>query len=207
VPDAPTPTAAFIRRCLDQLAGDGYTTVITAALTPQEQAPFLNAGFADHEHLHLLGHDLASLTDRPRRPALRRARRSDRDAALEVDTAAFEPFWRLDGRGLQDALDATPSVRFRIADGPNGRPSAYAVSGRSREHGYLQRLAVAPAHQRAGIGRALALDALHWMRRHGVRRAVVNTQLDNCAALDLYLGLGFRMESFGLAVLRRELRS
>ena len=43
------------------------------------------------------------------------------------------------------------------------------------------------------------------MRRHGVERAVVNTQLDNHAALDLYDGLGFRLEPGGLAVLRREL--
>jgi ribosomal protein S18 acetylase RimI-like enzyme len=43
------------------------------------------------------------------------------------------------------------------------------------------------------------------MRRHGVERAVVNTQLDNRAALDLYDGLGFRLEPGGLAVLRHEL--
>jgi hypothetical protein len=58
-----------------------------------------------------------------------------------------------------------------------------------------------------GLGRALALDSLHWMRRHRVRGAVVNTQLDNRAAIELYLGLGFRMEPSGLAVLRRELDS
>jgi ribosomal protein S18 acetylase RimI-like enzyme len=207
LPDAPTLTAGFIRRCLDHLAGDGYTAVITTALTPQEQAPFLTAGFAGHEQLHLLGHDLARLPDRPRGHVLRRARRSDRAAALAVDRAAFAPFWRLDARGLQEALDATPSSRFRIAEGTDGQLCAYAVSGRAREHGYLQRLAVDPQHQRAGLGGMLALDALHWMRRHGVRRAVVNTQLDNRGALELYLGLGFLMEPVGLAVLRRELRS
>jgi hypothetical protein len=44
------------------------------------------------------------------------------------------------------------------------------------------------------------------MRRHGAERAVVNTQLDNHAALELYHGLGFRLEPVGLAVLRHELQ-
>jgi ribosomal protein S18 acetylase RimI-like enzyme len=205
-PDAPAPSTDFIRHCLELLAAQGFTTVITSALAPQEQRPFLAAGFDEHEGLHLLGHDLSDLAPRPARPALRRGRRADREGALVVDRAAFDAFWRLDRRGLQDALDATPSVRFRVA-ALDGRTSlsAYAVSGRSGRHGYLQRLAVDPGHQRRGLGRALALDALHWLRRHGVVQAVVNTQLDNLGALELYRGLGFRLEPAGLAVLRHEL--
>jgi ribosomal protein S18 acetylase RimI-like enzyme len=218
MPDTLNPSPGFIRSCLDRLAGQGYTTVITGALAPQEQRPFLAAGFDEHERLHLLGHDLADLPERSRRPALRRARKADREPALVVDAAAFDAFWRLDCPGLQDALDATPSTRFRVAALPSTpaqvatggardtRLCAYAISGRSGRHGYLQRLAVDPAHQRGGFGRALAIDALHWMRRHGVERAVVNTQLDNHAALELYRGLGFRLEPAGLAVLRHELQ-
>lgn len=207
LPDTSTPSPGFIRRCLDRLAGQGYTTVITGALAPHEQRPFLAAGFGEHERLHLLGHDLGHLADRPRRPALRRGRKADRNAALAVDAVAFDSFWRLDCPGLQDAIDATPSTRFRVATTPDrdGRLCAYAISGRSERNGYLQRLAVDPFHQRRGLGRALALDALHWMRRHGVDRAVVNTQLENQAALELYRGLGFRLEPVGLAVLRHEL--
>jgi ribosomal protein S18 acetylase RimI-like enzyme len=205
-PDAPAPSTSFIRHCLDLLAGQGFTTVITSALAPHEQRPFLAAGFDEHERLHLLGHDLAGLPSRPQRPALRRGKRADRDRALLVDRAAFDSFWRLDGRGLQDALDATPSTRFRVVaiEGDTSL-GAYAISGRSGRHGYLQRLAVDPSHQRQGYGRALVLDGLHWMRRHGVKRAVVNTQLDNLGALELYRGIGFRAEPDGLAVLRREL--
>jgi len=204
LPDSPAPSPGFMRHCLGRLSEQGYTTVITSALAPQEQQPFLAAGFDEHERLHLLGHDLTDLADRPRRPALRRGRKADRAGALAVDAVAFDTFWRLDCLGLQDAIDATPATRFRVAS-RDARVCAYAVSGRSERHGYLQRLAVDPAHQRIGLGRALALDALHWMRRHGVDRAVVNTQLDNHAALELYRGLGFRLEPSGLAVLRHEL--
>jgi ribosomal protein S18 acetylase RimI-like enzyme len=47
----------------------------------------------------------------------------------------------------------------------------------------------------------LLLDGLHWMRRRGVRRAVVNTQMGNDAALNLYQQIGFRREPSGLSVL------
>jgi len=66
----------------------------------------------------------------------------------------------------------------------------------------VQRVAVDPAHQRLGLGRALVLDGLHWMRRRGCNRAVVNTQLRNEAALALYERLGFSAENDRLAVLR-----
>ena len=82
---------------------------------------------------------------------------------------------------------------------------AYAVSGRAAGQGYLQRLAVHPSRQRAGYGASLTADALHWIRRWGATRAVVNTQLGNEAALALYLRLGFRLQPGGLAVLSREL--
>ena len=123
---------------------------------------------------------------------------------LGVDHAAFSPFWRLDRRGLQEALKAVPTSRFRIS--PAGRePVGYAISGRASTQGYLQRLAVHPGQQRQGRGAELVADALCWMHRRGVARAVVNTQLGNEAALALYVGLGFRLQPAGLAVLRREL--
>jgi ribosomal protein S18 acetylase RimI-like enzyme len=66
----------------------------------------------------------------------------------------------------------------------------------------LQRLAVDPGHQRRGLGRALALDSLRWLKRRGVDRAMVNTQEHNDGALSLYQHLGFRLQPGGLAVLQ-----
>ena len=204
MPDAPPPSAVFLRRCLGTLADNGYTTVITAALAPPEQRAFLTVGFEEHERLHLLARDLDDLPSAPR-ATLRRGHKGDRQRVLAVDGAAFRPFWRLDDAGLDEAIAATPTARFRVGLDDARTIVGYAVSGRAGRHGYLQRLAVHPTAQGSGLGRALVVDGLRWMQRRGAGRAVVNTQLDNDVALALYRSLGFRVQPAGLAVLRRAL--
>lgn len=200
VPDAPPPSAQFVRHCVDELAAKGVARVVTTALSPEEQDGFLAAGFVVAEHLHLLSHGLRDLPAVPLEAALRRARRADRPAVLAVDGRAFAPFWRVEAGGLDDALTATPRRRFRVAT-RGETVVGYAVTGRAGSRGFLQRLAVDPASQRRGVGRALVLDALHWLRQRGARRAVVNTPLGNEAALTLYTSVGFREEWPGLSVL------
>jgi ribosomal protein S18 acetylase RimI-like enzyme len=201
------PTATAVLRALEQLASTGFTSVLTSALARADQPPFLDAGFEVHERLHLL---VRSLDDLPRTgPAdLRRAHHADRSAVLAVDAAAFPRFWRLDGPGLQDALAATPSARFRVATEPSrhGGVVGYAVTGRAGPRGYLQRLAVHPDVQRNGLGAALVVDGLRWLRRWGAKEVLVNTQEGNDPAVRLYEALGFRLQPEGLAVLRRALR-
>lgn len=202
VPNAPLPSAEFLRRCLDTLAARGYRRVVTGALSPLEQTGFLAAGFDVQERLHLLGIDLAAaLPPVPAGYPLRRVRRSRRPEVLAVDRAAFPGFWQFDAGGLVDALRATPAVRFRAAVEPGGAFAGYAICGRSGSRGFVQRLAVDPGYQRAGTGRRLLLDGLTWMRRRGAHRAVVNTQVGNQAALALYRQIGFAEEPVGLSVL------
>jgi ribosomal protein S18 acetylase RimI-like enzyme len=210
-----SPEPASVTAALRQLRADGYQRVVTSALNPTEQQGFLAAGFARHEHLHLLIHRLgrgAAGAPRGRGGAtptrtlrttsaatLRRARRRDRATVLHIDSAAFDAFWRFDADGLRDALSATPVSRFRVAQ--TDRVVGYAVTGRSHVHGYLQRLAVDPRDQGRGHGRALVIDALDWLRRRGATSALVNTQQTNTAALALYEDLGFEREPHGLDVL------
>jgi ribosomal protein S18 acetylase RimI-like enzyme len=205
LPETAPPTTDAVRRCCEVLAERGYLEAVTAALGPAEAHGFLTAGFEVRERLHLLAHDLLVLPDAPDVP-LRRGRRNDRPGALAVDARAFEPFWRLDDQGLEEALTATPSSRFRVAAaGSDARILGYAVAGRAAHRGFLQRLAVDPDRQRAGLGTALVVDALRWMKRRGVDRAVVNTQERNEGAVRLYERLGFRLQPGGLAVLRTRL--
>jgi ribosomal protein S18 acetylase RimI-like enzyme len=176
--------------------------VLTGALDVTAQRPYLAAGFEEHARLHVLGRDLDELRTH-RQVQLHRARRRDRGEVHEVDVSAFSEFWQLGEAGLDDALGATPDARFRVAR--DDRIVAYAICGLAGRQGYVQRLAVRPEHRRAGLGAALVLDGLEWMRKRGADDAVVNTQIDNVAALALYDDLGFRRRGPGLRVLRRPL--
>jgi ribosomal-protein-alanine N-acetyltransferase len=200
-------SAAAVDECRTRLRRDGYTSVVTSPLTPAAAVPFLAAGFAPRERLHLLAHPLEDLAAfDPERPPVRRAWRGDRPAVLDIDAQAFSPSWQLGAAGLREALRATPSVRFRVGHRPGDpRPVAYAVMGRAGQQGYLQRLAVHPAVRGRGFGRALIDDGLRWARRGGARRCLVNTQEDNHGALALYEGCGFERLPSGLAVLGADL--
>lgn len=202
VPGTPLPSPDFVRRILRTLSEQGYRRAVTGALAPAEQTGFRAVGFQAAEHLHLLAHDLRLVPPVAELPVLlRRAARTDRAAVLDVDARAFDTFWRLDDPGLDEAIAATPHSRFRVATTPAGDVVGYAVTGRAGRRGYVQRLAVDPERQRGGIGTALVLDALRWLRRWRAERAMVNTQLENGGALALYERVGFQREPLGLAVL------
>lgn len=201
----PPPTPEMVRHACAVLADRGYADVVTGALSVHERRGFLEAGFTVQEELHLLGCELRDLPGQPE-ATLRRGCRRHRAGALAVDAAAFQSFWRLDEPGLDDALQATPSTRFRVAIG-GGVVTGYAVCGRAGRRGYVQRLAVDPDRQGRGVGRALLIDGLRWLERRGATSAVVNTQVGNERALRLYTALGFRLQPSGLAVLVRRLET
>lgn len=199
-PGAAPPTVSQVRAVAEANARSGVRQLVTGALAQAEQEPFLEAGFTVHDRLHLLRHDLVDVAPPPPMPAhLQRARRRDQIAALEVDARAFEPFWRLDRAGLDDAVAATSSARFRVAC--DAGVVGYAVTGRAGTRGYVQRLAVDPRHRGLGIGRALVIDGMRWLRRRHASSAVVNTQIGNEGAYALYRSLGFLPQREGLTVL------
>ena len=200
-------TAAEVRRCIDVLRQDGYAAAVTAGLVRAAQPPFLEAGFVPAERLHLLVHPLDELpTPTPSAAGmLRRGRRRDLDDVLAVDGAAFSGMWRLDRAGMHEALTATPAVHLRVARDGAG-VAGYAICGRAGHRGYVQRLAVHPRARCQGVGTALLLDGLRWLRRWGARDALVNTQQGNDRSLRLYQRTGFVLQPGGLRVLRIELR-
>ena len=180
----------------------------TPAITRAEAAPYVQSGFEPISVLRLLAHDLriGSWTMPSRAPAaveLRRGRRGDLAQCVEIDERAFGLDRSFDTHDLLAALDATDRSRLRVAVNPHGQPVAFAVTGRAGTRGYLQRLAVDPNFAGAGIGAALVDDALHWCRRRGGRRIVVNTQSDNARALALYRRLGFVDMPLDLLLLER----
>lgn len=203
-PEVAPPTPAEVAEVAARATQAGMRRLITGALAEGEQDPFLANGFTVHDRLHLLRHDLVDISPAPAgTPRFHRARVRDHHAVLAVDGRAFEPFWRLDEAGLDDALRATTSARFRVAAAP--AVVGYAITGRAGDRGYLQRLAVDPGRRGQGLGAALVLDGLRWLRRRRVTSAVVNTQVGNQGAFALYQRLGFVPQPAGLTVLTLDL--
>jgi ribosomal protein S18 acetylase RimI-like enzyme len=203
-PDEPLNREA-VRACLKRARAAGYVEMLTSAMGPAEEEPFVHARFTVRERLHLLTREISE-EPRPAEPArpVSRATRRDRAAVLALDDVAFDAFWRLGALGLRDALSATPVRQFRATRAPEGL-TGYAITGHAGSQGYLQRVAVHPDAQRQGWGAALVADAMHWLWRHGAARAFVNTQLENNGALSLYESSGFHVLPAGLAVLGRSL--
>ncbi len=198
------PGPADVAGWIAEARSQGFRTVRTSALFPESQRSFLDAGFGPIDRLALLERVLTGGDGRRRaRPRTRRMRGRDLPAAAAVDQRAFGPDWGNDEASLAEIGRATPHHRSRVIGAST--VTAFAISGRAGRTGYLQRLAVHPAEQGGGLGRALVDDALWWMVRHGVATALVNTGVDNERALALYLSMGFRMRPDELVVLERSL--
>ncbi len=196
------PSVHDVSGWLARARREGYRAVRTSALFPESQQAFLDAGFVPVDRLALLERRLHGADTRGRsrfrtRPMRARHLRS----AAEVDVAAFGPAWGNDAAALNEIGRATPHHRSRMI---GGNPVvAFAISGRAGRTGYVQRLAVAPASQGRGLGRALLHDAVDWMVRHRSSTVMVNTGVDNAAALGLYASEGFHLRPDELVVLER----
>ena len=202
VPGEAPPTPALVRAALDDLDHHGYLHVVTTALFPPECDPFVDVGFTDRDRLVLLRRGLTAAGPRIERSdeRIRTARRGEWPLLADLDRRAFPPGWGLDVAAIADAAGATPRSRVRAV----GHPAhGYAVTGRSRVRGYLQRLAVDPARSGRGVGTALVADALAWLRARGATEVMVNTSEANTRALALYERLGFEQLPHRLHVLGR----
>jgi ribosomal protein S18 acetylase RimI-like enzyme len=120
--------------------------------------------------------------------------------AVDIDQAAFEPLWRLGEPGLKEALNATPTSAFLTVRSDSGTTVGFAIVGAGASTGYLQRVAVDPAHARRGYGRSLVRASLGWARNRGCRTMLLNTQPDNVSAGELYESEGFTRVAGGLVI-------
>lgn len=198
----------FVSWCCELLQGRGVSEIYSSALTSAEAESFFAAGFEPVDSLWLLIRPLGPSappivrTGSPVKTA--RARRKHLPAIEALDAASFNDFWSLDRTGILEARSATARSRFTVALAPE--PLGYAITGWGSGQAYLQRLAVAPSARRKGIARGLVSDALRAARRRMNARVLVNTQVGNEAALNLYLSLGFVLQDGNLVVMRRSLK-
>lgn len=179
---------------------------------PEAAEVFRQAGFRTIDTLALLERRLdRRLDNEPEarllvgRSGTQRLRVHHLPDAAALDRIAFGDPWGNDAASLTAISDATARHRARIitSSSHSGPPrlSGFAITGQSGAVGYLQRLAVHPDARRQGVARALVVDSLRWMRRRGATSAMVNTALDNDAALALYKDAGFHARPDTLTIL------
>jgi ribosomal protein S18 acetylase RimI-like enzyme len=198
------PTADAVAEAIVAARARGFTVLRTGALFPRAAAAFADAGFRPIDTLVLLDVSLDRVVLPRTSGRTRPLRRWQLPGAAAVDLAAFGAPWGNDTTTLGEIRAATPAHRARRID-VHGTTVAFCMSGGAGRTGYLQRLAVAPSHQRHGLATLLVVDALRWMRRRGLVEAVVNTGVDNAGALALYERFGFRRRPEVLVIAERAL--
>lgn len=196
----------FLEACTYRLGRLGVADVISPPLPLAARRTWELAGFEPYVDLALMRR---SLDDSPRSPNHLVVERPGIpiEDLLEIDAAAFPEFWRFDEHGLTEAIEATTrSCTLGILDG-DGRPVAYAVVGFGSAISYLQRVAVHPDWQGQGMGRSLVRASARKARAAGARVLLLNTQLDNEPAINLYVDEDFVRLPESLTLLHRSLGS
>lgn len=120
---------------------------------------------------------------------LRAARRADLEPIVDIDRAAFKPYWWRSTATLERR--AARASRFTVAE-RGGEVVGYAEWELHLPIGHLNRIAVHPDEQSQGVGRLLLSDVVHTVWRSGVEELSLNTQRHNRRARRLYDAFGFR---------------
>ncbi|MBT8212422.1 MAG: GNAT family N-acetyltransferase [Acidimicrobiia bacterium] len=191
----------FLSACTDTVTGLGATGVLSPPLPTGAQKVWRRAGYEVFLKLALLRLDLMKPIPTPSHLVVE-AGVECLDRIAEIDAAAFDSFWRLDHRGLTEAVEATKNARLLIIRDADGQAAGFAIVGLGSAIAYLQRVAVHPDWQGNGMGRSLVRVAGRIARSHGANAVLLNTQYDNDGALALYEAEGYRELPEPLALLR-----
>ncbi|MCB8982410.1 MAG: GNAT family N-acetyltransferase [Ardenticatenaceae bacterium] len=155
---------------------------------PSEWLPAL--GFARSNEIETFGKDDFDVPSFSVPPDLhlRPAQSADFVELAAMETAVFEPLWRLSAETL--AMAQRDALCFDVAEW-NGRLVGYQLSSSGPYSAHLVRLTIAKEAQGHGVGSALLAKAIGTYRQLGLRRATLNTQVDNLTSQRLYRKFGF----------------
>jgi ribosomal protein S18 acetylase RimI-like enzyme len=192
---------AFLLACSDRVIECGAPSVLSPPLPLASAQTWKSAGYEEFIRLALMR---LSLEDSPSPPdhLVVESGVERIDDLLEIDAAAFSSFWRFDRLGLTEAVEATGDAIVLIIRDSDGKPTGFAIVGFGSAISYLQRVAVHPQWQGQGMGRSLVRVAARKARDAGARVMLLNTQLDNEAALRLYESEGYVRVPEPLCLLR-----
>ena len=176
----------------EEIGRAGGARVAAIAMQTWFQQILFNSGFENLQQIVMLEwHGSAS---QPRAEAeaegirIRKMREAELPEVQKVDAASFDSLWQNSLETLHRAF--SQSLLVTVAESETGIVG-YQLSTGSGQRAHLARLAVHPALQGRGVGRALLTDLFSRLVQNGIYRLSVNTQSDNVVSLSLYQRLGF----------------
>ena len=95
---------------------------------------------------------------------------------------------------IRRSIEGWADLVLVAATETSDEPVAYVTLHRRGDEARIGLIAVASDTRRAGIGRALMVDAFRWCDRNGIQRLRVATQAQNTSALRFYLRCGFNVD-------------
>lgn len=175
-----------------ELATAGGATVAAIAIQPWFQEVLSESGFDNRQQIVML--EWRSFASQPYTLhqasgiRIRKMTADDLPLVEKTDAASFDPLWQNPLETLQRAF--AQAFYATVAENENGI-IGYQLSTGSGQRAHLARLAVHPAVQGKGAGRALLSDLFRYITYAGISRLSVNTQSDNQVSLNLYQRMGF----------------
>lgn len=206
------PDTAWLR--LFAVVSDGQPAAVWDLIWPVAQAALQQTGvrvvaalsMADWfasicEHVGFQRTHAVVVLSRPRGPLtatpkvdhaikIRQAGPADHMAITETDLAAFTTPWQMSAEVIRQAIPLAELITLAEED---GKIVGYQLTTPSQQGAHLARLAVLPARQGNGIGKALVSHLIEYYNHRTIRELTVNTQDSNAASLAVYRQLGFTL--------------
>ncbi len=176
-----------------EIAEAGGATVAAIAVQPWFQDVLATSGFENRQQIVMLEwrYQPPFAFTSPREPGelhIRRMTEADLPEVQRTDAASFDPLWQNALETIRKAFDQ--ALYATVIENEQGI-LGYQLSTGGGQRAHLARLAVHPAVQGKGAGRALLSDLFRYITYAGISRLSVNTQSDNQASLSLYQRTGF----------------
>ena len=175
----------------EEIARAGGAKVAAIVIQPWLQNLLMGSGFENRQQIVLLEWHYQPTAARETAGAgirIRKMTEADLPDVEKTDAASFDPLWQNPLETLRRAY--AQALYATVAESENGI-IGYQISTGGGQRAHLARLAVHPAVQGKGAGRALLKDLFVSLTYMGILRLSVNTQSDNQASLSLYQRMGF----------------
>ena len=123
----------------------------------------------------------------------------DDDAWLKTNNAAFEGHlengsWTADDLNERVGRDWFDAEGFRLAWADDRLAGFCWTKRHSAEVGEIYVIGVHPDYQARGLGRAIVIEAMHYLAGAGSKTCILYVDTSNQSALELYRSLGFGLE-------------